>query len=384
MNSNAYSEILKKTGLDKITSFLNLSYSRNGYYTPEELIDLSINNSFNIDNPFLKIRKGTIIQNNCSIINNSIIDGTGIVIKENTVIDSALLHGSNLIIGKGNKITGKIVIDNITTENDNNLSDLVGLNNGQIIIGGRNSISGVNFYNPSNQKIVIGNSNCLHPGLNLNCSFDKGGIYIGNNNNLGKDGGGVITTAYQYNKKWWGYVLIGNNVQTTRGAEILGYSLLGWPISLDEEKFVKDVFIKGPIEKVVKFFEEKFKEGIDTIKAESSEQSINLYGVVKVKMACLSGGVLVRDATRIQSSFLRGVNIPERSKIYFSLIDNQSSEKLNIKYQDKAIENIKTTEDIDWQNLPTDTKTNGYREADGKFFLNAGKAELINRPPLGL
>jgi|WetSurMetagenome_2_1015567.scaffolds.fasta_scaffold00114_6 hypothetical protein len=378
MNIDEKHEILSKAGLDKILSFLNMSYRQNGYYTPEELIDLSINKAFTIDNPFLKIKRGTIIQENCSIINNSVIDGMGVVIKKNSIINSANLSGSNMILGEGSIITGEILLDNISTGNNNVLSDLKGVNNGQIVIGHKNKLSGVTFYNPAKQNIFIGNSNCLHSGLNLNCSFDKGGIYIGNNNNLGKDGGGVITTAYQYNKKWWGYVLIGNNVQSTRGAEILGYSLLGWTISDDEEKVVQDLLINGPIEKVVNFFEKKFSEGIDDVKDGSPEPSINLYGVVKVKMACLSGHVLVRDDTRIQSSFIRGVSIPERSKIYFSIIDNREPEQLNIVCQDKAIENIRTAKGIDWQNLPTVTNTNGYRESDGNFFLNEGKANLIN------
>ncbi len=226
--------------IDKIITYIEWSYSKNDYYSPSELIDLSLDNEFEIDTPFVKVKKGTIISKGVQIINNTVIDGINISIGNNTILDGAKIFGSNINIGENNLIKGRIIPSNIDVSTGNEIYDISGINNGRLSIGSQNKIYGINIHILGNKQVLIGNSNRLHKGLNINSSFDKGTIIIGHNNTLGKDGGGVITTAYRYNREWWGDVLIGSNVQTTRGAEILGFSMLGWNLGKSEEKILQD------------------------------------------------------------------------------------------------------------------------------------------------
>lgn len=356
-------------GAERFWAYTTWSLLKEGYYSPDELMDLSLQHGFTLDTPITKIKRGTRIDQGVVIKNGTFIDGEDISIGAGTILDGAQISGSDVTIGQSNSISGPIRLDHLSIGSGNEIRGLSGNNGGQVAIGNYNKIQEVNVDNPDKGVIQIGDHNQLHRGLNLNRSFQKGNIRIGHYNSLGRDGGGVITAAYRFNKRWWGDVLIGSHVETTRGAEILGFSLLGWPLSSEHEQRAQELFIKGPIEEIVEFFQMLWHQDLPIEESDRrDDKKISLFGVVKMKMSCLSGRVKIRDDTRVQSSFLKNVSIRERSKIYFTTIEHDSPTYLEVNLQDRAIEHMTITGPIDWASLPTEPETDGYRKEDASFY----------------
>lgn len=360
-----WSRIGVAKGGDRIWAYTSWALLKEGYYSPDELMDLSLQNGFIVDSPLTKIKRGTQIENGVIIKNGSIIDGENVVIGQNSVLDKAQITGANIKIGRENLISGMLLPGNTVIGDKNTVRDIRGSNEGQMRIGNSNQIQEINVCNTGKQLIQIGNHNELHPGLNINCLFSQGKIIIGNYNSLGRDGGGVVSTAYRFNEDWWGDVLIGEHVETTRGAEVLGYSLLGWPLGKDDEQLAHDLFVNGPLQQVRSFFERVTDNPFDS---KPGDKGVSLFGVVKVKMSCLLGTVKAKDATRIQCSFLRDIILQERNTVYFTVVNHDQPLPLRVRLPDRAMEKMTITNPQQLVDLPTEPQTDGYRQADQEFF----------------
>jgi hypothetical protein len=358
-------EIDSVKGAARVQAYTTWSLLKEGYYSPDELIDLSLRDGFMLDNPLTKIRRGTQIGKDVIIRNGTVIEGERVSIGAATILDNAQIYGSDIRIGQRNLVDGPIRPRAIFCGDDNKIHGIMGNNEGTVTIGNHNMVDGVNIYNPGRQRIVIGDHNELHRGLSLNCVFSQGGIRIGHYNSLGRDGGGVISNAYRFNRKWWGDVLIGSHVETTRGAEILGFSLIGWPLSEQDEKLARHLFVNGPMSEVIAFFARLWEQDFE---AYPQNKSVSLFGVVKAKMCCLAENVRVKDGTRIQSSFLENIFTSERCKIYFTVVEYPSL--LQVPVQDRAMEHLTITQPLDWAKLPVEEQTDGYRQEDTDFYAN--------------
>lgn len=353
------------TGAERAWTYTSWSLLKEGYYTPDELIDLSLRHNFVLDSPTAKIKRGTEIGENVTIRNGTIIDGDNVRIGPSSLLDGAHIIGSDICFGQGNVIRGAITPDQLTIGNNNTITGISGANEGMVVLGNHNVVNHILIENPGRQSIMIGDHNELHAGLTLRCLFPQGRIRIGHYNSLGRDGGSVISTAYRYNKGWWGDILIGSQVETTRGAEVLGFALLGWPLSLEDEILAQRLFIDGPLDDLAAFFA---RLGDQEWEAQSGPTTVGLFGVVKLKKSCLTGTVKIRDDARIQSSFLKNVSIPERCKVYFTAMQHPADKLLRVDVQDRAIERLILTEAINWSELPTEAQTDGYADLEADFY----------------
>jgi hypothetical protein len=363
---------------EQIWAYISWSNLKEGYYTPNELIELSLETGFTVDSPYCKIKRGTEIAGRVTIGNGSSIDGENVKIDEETVLNRATILGSNIDIGKRNTISGPILPNNIKMGDSNTVRGLMGSNQGQLIIGNNNKIAEINIDGSGRELIMIGNHNDLHRGLNLNCSSSGYKLIIGNYNSLGRDGGGVVSTSYRFSKKWYGSVLIGNHVETTRGAEILGLSLLGWPLNVEEHETAKRLFTDEKVNfyELYRFFDSIQYRSLPP-ENQSDKKKISFFGTVKSKLCCLTGSVTAKDDTRIQSSYLKNVVVQERCKIYFSKIDfSESAETIRVDQQDIAIEHKKITQEEEWKRFPTKTQTSGYPTTANKYFEAILQAKL--------
>lgn len=365
-------QIDNTSGAERVLAYTSWTLLKEGYYSPDELIDLSLQAEFTLDNPFSKIKRGTSIGKGAILRNGTVIEGEDICIGEETILDNAQIHGNAIRIGEKNFVNGVIQPGNITTGSFNEIHGILGSNNGTLTIGDHNKLSGVHIHNAGRRQIVIGNHNELHQGLSINCIFPQGNIRIGDYNSLGRDGGGVVSNAYRFNRKWWGDVLIGSHVETTRGAEILGFSLIGWPLSEQDEQVAQRLFVDGPISEVAAFFAKLWKQKLET---HPRGKSISFFGIVKAKMCCLTENVRAKDGTRIQSSFLKNIFTTERCKIYFTRAESPTL--LQVLVQDRAMEHLTLTQPVDWAQLPVEEQTDGYRRSDASFYEETEGLKLL-------
>lgn len=356
-------QIDNTSGAERVLAYTSWTLLKEGYYSPDELMDLSLHAGFTLDNPLSKIKRGTSIGKGAILRNGTVIEGEDISIGEGTILDNAQIHGNAIRIGEQNVVHGVVQPGNMTIGASNNIYGILGSNDGTLVIGDHNTLSGVHIHNAGQRQIVIGNHNELHQGLSINCIFPQGNIRIGDYNSLGRDGGGVVSNAYRFNRRWWGDVLIGSHVETTRGAEILGFSLLGWPLSEQDEQVAQRLFVDGPISDVAAFFAKLWEQKLET---HPRGKSISFFGIVKAKMCCLTENVRAKDGTRIQSSFLKNIFAPERCKIYFTRAESPTL--LQILVQDRAMERLTLTQPVDWARLPVEEQTDGYRRSDASLY----------------
>jgi hypothetical protein len=355
------------TGADQVLAFMTWTLVKEGYYSPNELIDLSLRGGFTLDNPYTKVRRGSRIGAGATIKNGSVIDGERVVIGPGSVLDNAQISGHDVVLGAHNTVSGSILPSNVTLGAGNEVRGLLGNNRGTVVVGDHNRIEGVTIDNPGGRRIAIGDHNELCPGLQINALFPRGDIRIGNHNSLGRAGGGVVSTAYRFTHKWWGDVLVGSHVETTRGAEILGFSMMGWPLSAQEEEWASQVFVHGPIPEVLALFAAVRDRAVPD---QPGDVTISYFGVVKAKMCCLAGRVRVKDGSRVQSSFLKDVFMGERNKVYFTVVRHAQPAPLQVTLTDRAIENQVITGPIDWSRLPTEERSDGYRPEDARFYAD--------------
>jgi NDP-sugar pyrophosphorylase family protein len=367
-----YLQLLQSTsGFERVWAYISWANQRDGYYTPDELIDLSLRNEFHLDNPLTRIRKGTKILKN-AIINGSVVEGENVIIGENTVLEQARIVGSNIEIGRSNLIRGNILIDNLAMNDFNKVKDLQGTSpKGKVSLGSHNIIDGLTINNGWDNPIRIGDSNLFHPGLTLNNPFSRGFIYIGNGNDLGNGGGGVISSSFRYARGWGGHVVIGSNVEMTRGAEIGGFSLVGCNMETLQELGYSQgslisTFSKAGPEDLLDLLEQ-VSQALSESPSMMEYKKVGLFGTVKTKRCCIIGSTRLRDDVRIQGSFLRNTEIRERCKVFYSAIYSNTS-VINLNISDRAIEEQRITEEATWENYPTSLVTDDYLPVDYDFY----------------
>ncbi len=358
----------------KALRYRNEILKRFGFYTADELIDLAESVGFTVFDPFTRIRKGTVIGKDVVISEGCAIEGNNIVIGERSKLSYTVLRGSNLHFGVNNLINGSIDLPNITFGDDNIIHLITGENNGIVRIGNNNQIGNIKIDNKGGGDILIGNNNELNDKLNINIPFKRGWILIGNNNSLGRDGGGVVSSSYRYGRGWGGPLIIGNNVESTRGAEILGFSILGIPPTFSQsvnltEETLADYFANRSLFKVEDLLLRIKDNQIDDLFSKTpSSEKVSLYGVVKVKRCCLIGKIKIKDDTRVQCAYIRDLLIPERCNIKYSqIIPNK---QLTVPLQNSMIEHKIVTNIDDLECLPNASLTEEYPADDLDFYNN--------------
>ncbi|OGC23124.1 hypothetical protein A2310_00830 [candidate division WOR-1 bacterium RIFOXYB2_FULL_37_13] len=317
----------------------DLALLNEGYLTSAQLATLANRNGFTIENPFsVKIHRSTIIERGVVIGNGVVISapnckiGTGTKISESEILQPTL-------IGKNNAIKG------LTVENDKKL-----LSFGQITIGDLNLVTGhVSISDNTGEGIQIGNNNKLNPNLAVRTLF-SGWLYIGNNCDLGGDGGGVISTSYNYGKSV-GYPMFVGSLSTKRGAEALGGSAygitpqiamlallrIGRPVDNEADlgNVLLQLFGREAPDSAIKFLEELKKSARKGELTFPPKHVAMFVGVVKPKGSAVVGStgktIEVRDGTRLQHSVAIGnADIYERTAISYSLVSGRIEREIKI------------------------------------------------------
>jgi NDP-sugar pyrophosphorylase family protein len=320
---------LNGTGAERSWAHANLALLENGYFTSDELMDIATRQRATLFDPFVPIRRGTTIGKGCSIRRGGCVEGCDVSLGENVVLEGKI-RGDSVSLGDRCRVTGVIAVSRIEIGPNNDIDSIDGENSGTIIIGQGNRIDRIVVDNKCGNRIVVGNYNELHRGLQLNAIFPRGDIFIGSSNSLGRDGGGVISTSYRFSRRQVGGILVGSNVETTRGAEVLGFSVLGVEetvlqrlVGFSEENWVK-LFTQGTLNELAPALlavGAQWREIVSTeqlsfanqcVGVRDESKKVSLFGVVKVRRSFLGAGCAVRDGTRVTRSFLREVDIMER------------------------------------------------------------------------
>lgn len=362
-------------GAERTWAYQNLMLLDGDFYTSDELIDLSRSKGFSLLDPFTRIRRGTTLENEIKVGPGCSILGKDVSIGSGTVLDRATLSGNRISIGKDNRLSGDIEIDHLIAGDNNVISSLTGGNEGQVLLGNDNKVSNVRITNKSGGVIAIGNRNELCPGLNINNPFPGGKISIGHHNSLGRDGGAVISSSYRFGRGWAGEVFLGVGVEMTRGAEILGFSVLGWPVNvlssvwrIDEPGLIR-LITTGSLAKLSDHFARLREVDIAQIEDRfDKRKTISLFGTVKVKRSIMTGKVTAKDDTRTLCAYLRDVLIQERSKIYYAAVAPSDVELMSISVQDCALEHVEITTKQDWENFPKSLKADAYPPSDADYY----------------
>lgn len=377
--------VATSTGAERAWAYRNYLLVKEGFYTSDELIDLAASIGFKLYDPFARIRRGTVIEKDVIVGDGTLIVGQNVAIAEGTFLDRAIILGNNATIGSNNIVSGEIQIDNLTTGQGNTINGISGFNRGTLRLGSKNYVINLKVGNAYDNAIIIGNNNELWSGLSINIPFRQGQIVIGHFNSLGRDGGGVISSSYRFGREWSGPTIIGNYVQMTRGSEVLGWSLLGWPLELLEkvssrnEDELRHLFTyddhnegKNPTEwsnlaELRELFKVLVAYPLDALQdVANKNQPTSLFGTVKTKRCLLTGRVTVKDETKILCAYLRDVLIPERCTILNSSIAPTQSE-LCVKTQNCTLKGVFVDEDQDW-NAFSGVAEIEYPKSDADFY----------------
>lgn len=360
-------------GADRVWAHRNRMLQENGYYTSDELMDQADSIGFTIYDPFVRIKRSTKICTGVLIGEGCAVDGDNVVLGPETHLSNAVIRGSKVVLGSRNLISGDIEVSNLIFGDDNVIAGISGENSGTVQIGNSNRIGRICIKNRVDGTITIGNENELHDRLNLNVPFEQGAIYIGYRNSLGRDGGGVISSSYRFGRGWGGPVVIGSLVESTRGAEILGFSVLGWPLVLLEElgypeEMLSNLFATCGLGNIEVWISNLLANGSSRLSEYTeSMQPVSLFGVVKVKRCCLVGKVKIKDDTRIQCSYARDILIPERCNITYSQVI-PSSHVLTLPSQDAILECRIVRKAADMEVLPSVSQVDEYPKEDNEYY----------------
>src|ERR1700730_18437714 len=86
MIETSWADVSNLTGAERVLAYTTWTLLKEGYYSPNELIDLSLSCKFILDNPLSKIKRGTRISENVIIKNGTVIDGTDVVVDSGTIL----------------------------------------------------------------------------------------------------------------------------------------------------------------------------------------------------------------------------------------------------------------------------------------------------------
>lgn len=384
-NSTPPNSTMLGEGAERALAVRNHFLRRNDYYTSDELIDLALSRGFELPDPLVRIRRGTQISPRAFIGDGTLIDGKDVFIGAGSRLEGAKIVGSDVVIGENNFISGIFSIGRCRVADNNRISDLTGKNDGIIQIGSRNEISNVNVDVAPSGLITIGAENYLHDGLNLNVPFDGGKIFIGFQNSLGRDGGGVISTSYRFMRGWSGDIAIGRDVQTTRGAEVLGFSLFGWPEAVVGNLLslpiidLQSIFSQGDLSKVSHIFDVLFKreaQAIEILQANKCKGPISLFGVVKIKRTALTEDVTVKDDSKLHGVFASELRVPERCQIHNSSFIPAAGVPLQIRATDVHIENSKIRYQAELDQFGMESASTEYPASDEMYYSPLGQGQL--------
>jgi hypothetical protein len=362
-------------GAERAWAFRNRALLQGGYYTSDELIGMALEVGFTLSDPLIRVRRGTVIGRGAALLDGTTIEGVGVKIAEGAVLSRAVITGSNVSIGPGTHVTGAFAVDNVVTGDANHIEDLRGENTDLLRIGANNRIRGVTVANPAKNRISIGDDNNLHPGLALNAPFPGFGVTIGHRNQLGRDGGGVVSSSYRFNMRWGGPIVIGSHIETTRGAEILGYTLIGFSSSALEalcgmaEAAIAGTFLHGPLQDLDPIFQ-RAAAAMPAENTWSDEGPVSLYGTVKTKRCCVCPRTAIKDDTRLFCAYVKRAHIPERCKVFYSSISPPDGTALSISAQDIAIVRAEIREERNWGSFPTTADVDDYPATDESYFAS--------------
>lgn len=374
---NKYKKALEcsQSGSERVWAYRNHTLVSQGFYSSDDLIEMSLKGGFQLFDPFIKIREGTVIENGVCIGQNCSVIGLGVRIGKGTFFNQGQILGNNVHIGSQNVIRGDIEIDGLKTGPDNILGGIFGVNNGSICVGDNNTFQNVRFSNPYQNKITIGNQNKFYQGLSINIPFNYGSIVIGHFNSLGRDGGGVISASYRFGNRWGGDLFIGRDVEMTRGAEVLGFSVLGWPLpqlieklQLSESQLAELIKTK-PLHELADRF--KYLNDIGYLYSNETKDpnnGVSLFGVTKIKRSILVGKATIKDDTRTFCSYLRGVVVPERCKIFNSEIVPSGESLITNTIQDSSVLHQSVNENSDWTEFDATITSDSYPAEDSDYF----------------
>lgn len=370
-----YQNQLADTNQEKrFFAYRNLLLLDNNYYSSDELIDLATGHGIKIYDPFTRISRGTSIGAGTVIYEGSSIHGNKIKIGEGCVLNAAKIVGNNIKIGSKSIINRLIEIDNFNCGENNVIDSIQGENCGHFEIGSGNLIESISIENPFTNNILVGNNNLLASQLSLNIPFERGSIWIGNGNQLGRDGGGVISSSYRFGHKWNGHIVIGNGVETTRGAEILGFSILGFTESelvelsgASIDGIIK-IFTRSDIHELVQFIEKITSQKPSCFDKGISSKTASIFGVAKVKRSCLCNRVRIKDDTRLNRAYLRDCEFQERCIIKETAIVPEKNEYLDVPMQNLYLEGQIISTKVDWGIFQTPIESDEYPESDFRFF----------------
>jgi hypothetical protein len=345
-----------------------------GFYSSDELIDLALRGGFTVTDPLMRVRRGTVIGKGVGLLDGSAVEGRSVTLAEGAVLDRAVISGSDIVIGPGTRVIGTFALDRVTVGTGNVIEGLSGSNRGTIRIGANNSLRGVTFQNGDGNAITLGDENKLYPGLSVNAPFPGGSVRIGHRNELGRDGGGVVSSSYRFDKGWGGPVLIGSFVETTRGAEVLGYSLLGYPTPLIEsmcglsEAALAAAFVAGDLGALDQVFDRVARDFPTTELVGRAVGRVSLFGTVKAKRCCVCPNTSARDDTRLLCAYVRDSKIAERCNIFYSSLRPFPGSMLSVSSQDVSIVQMELTEGRDWDAFPRSANVDNYPRADEVYY----------------
>ncbi len=381
-NSTPPNTTMLGEGAERALAVRNHFLRRNDYYTSDELIDLALSRGFELPDPLVRIRRGTQISPGAFIGDGTLIDGKDVVIGVGSRLDGAKITGNDVVVGENNFISGRFSIDRCRVADNNRILDLTGKNEGIIQIGSRNEISNVNVDVAPSGLITIGAENHLHDGLSLNVPFSGGRLFIGFQNSLGRDGGGVISTSYRFMRGWSGDIAIGRDVQTTRGAEVLGFSLFGWPEAVVENLLslpisdLHSIFSQGDLSEISNVFDPIFRQetrAIELLQRNMCKGAISLFGVVKIKRTALTEDVTVKDDSKLHGVFASELRIPERCQVHNSSFMPAAGVPLQIRATDINIENALIRYQAELDQFGMERASTEYPDSDEMFYSRLGQ-----------
>ena len=333
---------------------------------PMSLLKLRRLENLTLFDPFILIRRGTAIGTGCTLRRDACIEGQRVSLGEDVILDGRIL-GNDVSLGRGCRLTGIVSVDKTSIGHDNEIDSITGDNNGAVIIGNYNLIDRIHVDNKLGNRIAIGNRNELHRGLCLNAPFPDGNILIGHNNSLGRDGGSVASTSYRFNRSQGGMLIVGSNVEITRGAEVLGFSVLGVTIptmelltGLRQDELVR-LFVSGTLTELAKVVAPiSLRDPNDVALSSGSDDDANLIGIrqefqkvsllggAKVRRSFLGPRTSVRDKTRVTRSFLCAIDLMERGNVVAAY--KTSDGRIQAAISERALEGqVQVT--CDWENL---------------------------------
>jgi len=328
-----------------------------GFYTGAQLAKMAATQGFSVENPFdVKIRVGTLVGENSVIGSGTVITGKHVCLGPNTIISGTTIEGNNITLGNANELRNVVIKQGNITIVDGNVFNGTQIfpqtgnhMDANLSIGNNNVFGRTNIHNETGGTIDIGSNNQFGDNGQIRSVF-AGNIHIGNWNSLMMDGGGVISTSYNFGNHWGGDIVIGYGVATKRGAELLGFGAYGITGEMMKRALIEggfggsyeiDALDFGNINNVKSVLEEKIVKGtpedvlrvLASIRAtiwipndKPSGSTVLIVGAAKPKASIIMGETdrttEIRDSARIQhSAIMPGTDVYEGCKVYFELVD---------------------------------------------------------------